>query len=621
MLGLIRRGLAALWGGTAVVSRETPYFPEATRLFFLAPHNLTTELSGRLTRPYREHVWVYACVNAIAQSVSSVPLLFKTGPRKDPKVVEDDRLDSLFEAPNPYMSGSQLIEATLVYLGLTGEAFYILERESDRVLPQEIWTFHPHRFKEVVDKKTGLISGWVYSKGANKVPLQPHEVIFFRYFNPYHDYRGLAPIQAARAGKCQSGPPSPRDKASSKKVLDTLAPDQPRFIVGIGASAGSMEAYSQLFPPLAPDTGMAFIVVQHLDPKHESLLAELIGRMTRMPVTQAEDGMPVRPNRVYIIPPDANMALSQGFLKLVPRPERRGPYLTIDYLFYSLAEDQKEQAIGIILSGTSSDGTRGLEAIKGAGGITFAQDGKSAKYDYMPKSAIATGCVDFVLPPAEIAQELMRINRHPLLAVPGSVKPEEVQGGGTSFEQILYLLHQATGMDFSLYKQGTLQRRIGRRLVIHRLNSLEAYVNFLRETPAEIGALTEDLFIKVTGFFREPVAFEVQGQVFPPHFTGQIAAGSHPGLGGRLCHRGRSLFPGHLLGGISRGPDGLHSRPDFRHGCQRDGDREGPGRPVPGKYRGRDVAGAPKPVFLPRRKPATRSTSRSARCASSPGTT
>lgn len=143
MLGLIRRGLAALWGGTAVARRETPYFPEATRHFFLAPHNLTAELSGQLTQPYREHVWVYACVNAIAQGVSSVPLLFKTGPRKDPKVVEDKRLDSLFEAPNPYMSGSQLIEATLVYLGLTGEAFYIVDRESDRVLPKEIWTFHP----------------------------------------------------------------------------------------------------------------------------------------------------------------------------------------------------------------------------------------------------------------------------------------------------------------------------------------------------------------------------------------------------------------------------------------------------------------------------------------------
>jgi two-component system CheB/CheR fusion protein len=133
----------------------------------------------------------------------------------------------------------------------------------------------------------------------------------------------------------------------------------------------------------------------------------------------------------------------------------------------------------------------------------------------MPKSAIATGCVDFVLPPAEIAQELMRINRHPLLAVPGSVKPEKLQGGATSFEPILHLLHRATGMDFSLYKQGTLQRRIRRRLVIHRLNSLEVYVNFLRETPAEIDALTEDLFIKVTGFFREPAREPKSPSPFP----------------------------------------------------------------------------------------------------------
>jgi two-component system CheB/CheR fusion protein len=308
---------------------------------------------------------------------------------------------------------------------------------------------------------------------------------------------------------------SPRQKADDSQAVDTPAPDHPRFVVGIGASAGGLEAYQQLFPALAPDSGMAFIVVQHLDPKHESLLAELIGRMTRMPVIQAEEGMPVRANRVYIIPPNANMALARGILKLVPRPERRGPYLTIDYLFSSLAEDQKEQAIGVILSGTSTDGTRGLEAIKGAGGITFAQDAKSARYDYMPKSA--SGFADFVLPPVEIARELMRISSHPLLAVHGPATPGELhEGEDNSFAQILHLLHRATGMDFSLYKQSTLQRRIGRRLVIHRLNDLKAYVNFLRETPAEIDALTEDLFIKVTGFFRDPAAFEVlKDKIFP----------------------------------------------------------------------------------------------------------
>ncbi len=191
-----------MWGGSVsqAVRREIPYFPEATRLFFLSPHLLTEFSGGKLNQPYREHVWVYACINAIGQSISGVPLLFKTGSRKDPKVVESHQLVDLFETPNPMMSGSQLVEATFVYLGLTGEAFYIAERKSEREIPKEIWAFHPGRFQEVVDTKTGLISGWLYSKGEKKVPLERHEVIFVRYFNPYYDYRGLAPLQAARAG-------------------------------------------------------------------------------------------------------------------------------------------------------------------------------------------------------------------------------------------------------------------------------------------------------------------------------------------------------------------------------------------------------------------------------------
>jgi len=189
-----------LWGNTAVATRETPYFPEATRFFFLSPHLLSSELSGKLTHPYQEHVWVYACINAIAQSISAVPLLFKTGTRKDSRVLESHPLIDLFETPNPLMSGSQLLEATLVYLGLTGEAFYILDRQSEREIPKELWVVHPGRFKEVLDEKSGLISGWIYSKGTRQIPLQPHEVVFFRYFNPYNDYRGLSPLQAARAG-------------------------------------------------------------------------------------------------------------------------------------------------------------------------------------------------------------------------------------------------------------------------------------------------------------------------------------------------------------------------------------------------------------------------------------
>ncbi|MBW1953567.1 MAG: phage portal protein [Deltaproteobacteria bacterium] len=199
MLGFIRRGLSVLWG-ESVVRRETPFFPEETRLFFLSPYRLTQELSGQLKYPYRQHVWVYACVNAIAQSISAIPLIFKTGTRKESRVLEEHPLVSLFEAPNAYMSGSQLIEATLIYLGLTGEAFYILDRDGPTEIPKEIWVFNPGRFKEVIDPNSGMITGWVYNRGNKKIPLETYEVIFFRYFNPYNDYRGMSPLQAAQAG-------------------------------------------------------------------------------------------------------------------------------------------------------------------------------------------------------------------------------------------------------------------------------------------------------------------------------------------------------------------------------------------------------------------------------------
>jgi HK97 family phage portal protein len=155
---------------------------------------------GGLTHPYKDHVWVYSCVNAIAQNLMGIPLLFFTGSRKDKKLVEAGPLVQLFDTPNPMMSGAQLVEASFIYLGLCGEAFYIAERNNPREVPKELWTFHPNRFKEVVDKDTGLIAGWTYEKGGKKIPFEAHEIIFFRYFNPYHDYRGLAPLQAAQAG-------------------------------------------------------------------------------------------------------------------------------------------------------------------------------------------------------------------------------------------------------------------------------------------------------------------------------------------------------------------------------------------------------------------------------------
>ncbi len=183
--------------------RETPagpVFPENDRLFFASPRILGQMLSGEITRPYSQHAWVYGCVNAIAQNIMGIPLLFYGGTRKNKQLVESGPLVKLFETPNTMMSGAQLVEAAFIHLGLTGEAFFILERNSERELPKEIWTFPPKRFQEVVDKNNGMIIGWKYNKGSKEVPLAPHEVVYFRYFNPYHDYRGMSPITAGRAG-------------------------------------------------------------------------------------------------------------------------------------------------------------------------------------------------------------------------------------------------------------------------------------------------------------------------------------------------------------------------------------------------------------------------------------
>src|SRR2546429_4434237 len=195
--------------------------------------------------------------------------------------------------------------------------------------------------------------------------------------------------------------------------------------VGVGASAGGLEAFTKLLKALGPGSGMAYVLVQHLDPSHESALTELLAKATEMLVTQVTDATPVEPNHVYVIPPNVDMVISQGILRLTPRTETRGYHMPIDRFLRSLAEDQRSNAIGVILSGTASDGTLGLAAIKGEGGITFAQDAKSAKYDDMPRSAIAAGCVDFVLPSDGIAEELARICEHPYVAhSPSSKIPE-----------------------------------------------------------------------------------------------------------------------------------------------------------------------------------------------------
>ena len=285
-------------------------------------------------------------------------------------------------------------------------------------------------------------------------------------------------------------------------------------VIGIGASAGGLEAISQLLTKLPIDTGMALIVVQHLDPSHESLSTEILSRTTQMSVQEIKDGTQVQPNHVYIIPPNHNLAILHGVLSLMPRPGTREPHMAVDYFFRSLAQDQKSKAIGIVLSGTGADGTQGLEAIKAEGGLAIAQDPLSAKYDGMPHSAIASGIVDITLTPEKIAEELIRFAHHPLLThfgakektgVPPLKLPIKVEGD--SLTKIFAVLRNQSHVDFSHYKLTTIKRRIARRMVIHKTTKLEDYFLFLQSRPQEVRALFADLLINVTEFFRDPEVY------------------------------------------------------------------------------------------------------------------
>jgi two-component system, chemotaxis family, CheB/CheR fusion protein len=287
-------------------------------------------------------------------------------------------------------------------------------------------------------------------------------------------------------------------------------------VVGIGASAGGLEAFTQLLNHLPIDTGMAFALVQHLDPSQKSLLSEILSRTTQMPVCEVQDGMVVEPNHVYVIPPNTMMTSAQGLLRLTPR-KKRGVSMSIDGFFYSLAEDRGPKAIGIVLSGADGDGSKGLEAIKVAGGITFAQSEDSAQVRSMPNTAIATGHVDFILSPEAIAEKLADISRHPyvtspILTVISEEKPETKDALSTIFN----LLRAATNIDFTHYKHTTINRRIFRRMALYRLEKLDDYVRYLHEKPAEVQALSQEILINVTSFFRDADAFKaLKQEVFP----------------------------------------------------------------------------------------------------------
>jgi two-component system CheB/CheR fusion protein len=287
-------------------------------------------------------------------------------------------------------------------------------------------------------------------------------------------------------------------------------------VVGVGASAGGLEALIELFGGLSQEPGMAFLVAVHLDPHSKSHLPEILSKSTPMPVRQVAEGMTVHANEVYLLPPNTNMALTDGHLMLTPRSTMPGTHMPIDHLFRSLATVQGSRAVGIVLSGGGTDGALGIQAIKSEGGITFAQDEKTAKHPSMPRAAILDGTIDYVLRPRDIARELQRISQHPYTRE--AVPPAEVQ----TLDSILALLRSRLSVDFTHYKQSTIKRRILRRMALRGLEDVRSYLRFLRDDPVELQNLYHDFLIRVTQFFRELEAFEaLKDKVFPALLEGR----------------------------------------------------------------------------------------------------
>ncbi|MFO1060349.1 MAG: CheR family methyltransferase [Dongiaceae bacterium] len=326
------------------------------------------------------------------------------------------------------------------------------------------------------------------------------------------------------AGKAKAVPTAARAGAGKRRKAEsrqdaggTAVPP----IVGMGASAGGLEAFEKFFLKMPPDSGIGFVLVSHMDAHHKSALTELIQRYTAMPVVAITDQMPVLPDRIHVIPPNATLTIAKGRLRVVsPRAEG----MTIDAFFRALAGDQAENAIGIVLSGSGSDGTLGLKAIKEAGGLTLAQAGGSSRYDSMPRNAAATGLVDFVLPVEEMPARLVELVR--------DLRRKEDEAAADGFRratrralpEICELLRAHTGHDFSHYKESTFMRRLQRRMQVAHLAAVPAYVDLLRREPAEAEALFRDLLIGVTQFFRDPGAFEaLDAQVIPKLFEGKTA--------------------------------------------------------------------------------------------------
>lgn len=342
-------------------------------------------------------------------------------------------------------------------------------------------------------------------------------------------------------------PKRPSETAAFDSFIETTGTDGQDAtgfpIVGIGASAGGLTAFEAFFSgmPVDTDPGMAFVVVQHLAPDHKSILTDLIRRYTRMEVFEVEDGMPVQPNCAYIIPPNRDMTFLKGKLQLMEPSAPRGQRLPIDFFFRSLAQDQREQAICIVLSGTGSDGTQGVRAIKGEGGMVMVQDPSCTEYDGMPRNAIATGLVDYVLPPEEMPAHLIAYVTHAFGKHPGFAI-EKTRITENEINKIFVLLRVQTDHDFSQYKPSTIQRRVERRMAVHQIATMDAYVKYMQQTPAEVETLFRELLIGVTNFFRDPEVFQALEEKVVPKLFANKPAGATVRVWSAGCSAGEEAY-------------------------------------------------------------------------------
>lgn len=318
--------------------------------------------------------------------------------------------------------------------------------------------------------------------------------------SPMASHRPPLPNRRKKGGSAR-----PTKAVRTKRT--SSVPRRPRFIVGIGGSAGSLEAFEQFFSQMPPDQGIGFVLVPHLDPTHKGMMPELLQRCTTMPVVQAEDDMPVAANHIYIIPPNKDLSILRGSLNLHEPTAPRGWRTPIDYFFRHLAEDQGERAVAIILSGMGADGTLGIKAVKEHLGLAMVQETASAKFNSMPRNAIGTGLIDYVAPAEQLPVKLMAYMSLSAKQPKGPALPQSTITA--SLSKVLILLRSHTGHDFSFYKRNTLYRRIERRMNVNQIGNIAKYAQYLREHPQEVELLFKELLIGVTNFFRDPQAFHL----------------------------------------------------------------------------------------------------------------